>query len=131
MKYFKRLKVYKNHSGANVYNPETEIATSYGWWTYLKRFGDTLVFNNYYYSSTTCGHQNRLKKVIGYTGYEQIEAPKGLTDLPAAITHYEYMIKELEASCAKPRSHKAKNAERQLEIMRHLNTIEFIKGLQS
>ena len=131
MKYFKRLKVYK---AINVtFNPETQEAYSYGWWRFTARIKGKLVFNDYRYSPTTGNHQSKIRRLmedelslkIDYF----IEIPGGLQCLSTGINHYQSRIDELELTINKPRSHKAKNNERRIEIGEHLKKIKLIKRL--
>lgn len=64
MRYYPRLKVYKNTNNTNYFDPQTMEATSYNWWVYLKRINGKLIFNNYSYSNSTCKHQNHLWSVL-------------------------------------------------------------------
>lgn len=72
MKYFKRLKVWKNSTGTNEFNPETMAAHSYGWWMYVKQYGNLIVFNNHSYSPSTSKHQRATKQVLGYDRSDMI-----------------------------------------------------------
>lgn len=119
MKYYKTLNCYKNSSGKNYYNVLSQTATSYGWWIYAKRIGGLMVFNDYFYSSMTCQHQWKLRRLFRDLGIEIdlfIEAPAGLQDLGSATELYNSRIKALETLIAKPKSRKATNARRRQEI---------------
>lgn len=81
MRYFKRLKIYKDYSGNNTFNPETLDAHSYGWWRYLAKVDGKLVFNNYRYSVTTGKHQSNLSHLLRQLGIEpdiSMPLPKGI-----------------------------------------------------
>lgn len=133
MKYFKRLNVYKNSTGTNVYYPNSETAISYGWWCYYKIIGTTPVYNSFYYSSTTCRHQRDLRRLLCIDSRDRvlwIEAPQGLQDLNNAVTYYTGLIEELSDKINKPRSHKKKNIERRQEIEQYELKINQVKELQ-
>lgn len=58
MRYYSRLKQYK---ASNVmFNCETQQAYSYGWWCFYKDG----VFNDTFYSQSTCGHQNKVRSLL-------------------------------------------------------------------
>lgn len=58
MKYFKRLKLYKANNV--TFDPTTTEAYSYRWWCFVKVINGKVIFNNYYYSPSTCKHQNKV-----------------------------------------------------------------------
>jgi hypothetical protein len=64
LKYFKRLKIYKNYKASNTFYPETLEAWSYDWWQYLAVIKGKLVFNDYTYSNCTSKHQNDLRGLL-------------------------------------------------------------------
>ena len=134
MKYLKTKKMYKNSSGSNEFYPESMTAYSYGWWQYLKSFDGVIVFNDYHYSPTTCGHKGKLRSLLIELGYDinkfvYIEAPKGLQDLPSAVRHYDSKIKNLEALIAKKGTRKSTNERRAAEIADYKAKIAFIQKL--
>ena len=133
MKYFKRANIYKNSTGTNTFYVEKQCATSYGWWEYVKRINGQLVFNNYTYSNSTTNHQSAMRSLLrdlGYHSYLIIEAPGGLQDLDSAIKYYESKIENLRAAMAKPRTRKAKNAERQSDINFYESKMSEVFALQ-
>ena len=81
MKYFKRLKIYKDYSGNNTFNPETLEAYSYRWWKYIGVVEGKTVFNNFRYSVTTAKHQRNaisLLKELGIKIDIYMPIPSGL-----------------------------------------------------
>lgn len=130
MKYFSKLKLYK---AANVtFNPETCEAYSYGWWRFVAVIGGKLVFNNYNYSTTTSGHQRKVRALLCDLGHEiavAVHAPRGLQDVASAIGYYEREIIALQAAIDKPGTRKAKNAERAAEIERLQAQIAQVRAL--
>lgn len=64
MFYRKRLGYYSNASkNAKFYHEECR-ATSYDWWQFVKKFGNTVVFNDYYYSNATNYHQRGVRTLL-------------------------------------------------------------------
>lgn len=132
---------------ANVtFDPETQEAYSYGWWRFVERIGPYLVFNSYRYSVTTSKHQSRmwwrsywrddpehhgLLAELGLSVDLEIEAPRGLQNLPAAIAHYESRIEGLESAISRKGSRKAKNAERRAAITEAQIKIATVKTLMA
>ena len=116
MKYFSRLNTYK---ASNVeFNPETQEATSYGWWTFFKVINGTAVFNAYNYSNSTCKHQQKVRALLSDLGIKIdliVEAPEGLQrdDWKAqCLSEIRTECLTLVAAIKKPRSQKRKNEER-------------------
>ena len=130
MKHFKRKNIYK---ASNVsFNPETYEAYSHDWWCFVKVIGGKVVFNSYYYSPSTCGHQYKVKRLLNKLGINidlEIECPAGLQDYnteKSVSEHYSYKIKELKAAIMKPRSHARKNMERKELINKYAKlAVEF------
>lgn len=59
-----RLGYYTNPSkNAKFYLDRTE-ATSYNWWSFVKKINGKVVFNEYRYSSETSSHQYGVKKLL-------------------------------------------------------------------
>jgi hypothetical protein len=64
LKFRPRLKIYKNSSGRNTFNPETCEAHSYGHWKYVTKVNNTIIFNDYTYSMTTNKHQSEMRSLL-------------------------------------------------------------------
>lgn len=62
-KYRPRLKVWTDGTN-NEFNPEAFEATSYRWWVYVCKIKGRVVFNNYPYSNSTCGHQSAMRALL-------------------------------------------------------------------
>lgn len=78
MKYFTRLGIYK---ASNVkFNPETLIATSYDWWTFVRQVDGKVLFNTYRYSPTTGRHQAKVRKLMNSLGisFEEVAMRESL-----------------------------------------------------
>lgn len=117
MKYFKRSNVYK---ASNVsFHPDTISAYSYGWWKFVASINGTIIFNNYSYSSSTCKHQYKVRRLLEQLGIVPdlyIEAPKGLQDLSSAIRYYEQKIDYLNSLINKKGTRKLTNLKRLEQI---------------
>jgi hypothetical protein len=130
LKPYKGLNVFKASNVA--FDPNTCVATSYRWWIFVSRIGGKVVFNNYHYSMSTNKHQSKVDSLLSQLGIKidvRFEAPKGLQDLQAAVTHYENKISSLIIAIQKPGTRAVKNRERASEIKSHLKTIKTIKAL--
>ena len=68
IKFYPKLKIYKNSTGNVTFDPATITADSYNWWTFVKVIKGKVVFNNYYYSSSTSAHQSLVKDVMKELG---------------------------------------------------------------
>jgi len=68
IKYFPKLKIYKNSTGNVTFDPATITADSYNWWTFVKVIKKKVVFNDYYYSSSTSAHQSLVREVMKELG---------------------------------------------------------------
>lgn len=59
------------YEDSNVtFDPKTCQAQSYGWWTFVKRIGGQVVFNDYKYSETTSAHQRKLRLTLEALGIQ-------------------------------------------------------------
>jgi hypothetical protein len=127
---YSKLNIFK---ASNVeFNPNTGVATSYNWWKFVDRIGGLVVFNSYYYSPSTSRHQSKVSSLLSQLGIKvdvSFEAPKGLQNLEAAVTHYESKISALIIAIQKPGTRAEKNKERAKEVKSHLETIKTIKSL--
>lgn len=62
-KYRPKLKIYTDGKN-NKFCPESCTATSYDWWKYVTKYKGKVIFNNYYYSSTTANHQSNCRMLL-------------------------------------------------------------------
>ena len=110
---------------------DSMTAYSYDWWIFLKPFNDTLLFNSYNYSNTTCKHQSKVKFILNKLGinYITVECPKGLQSLQSGIDYYNQCIASLEKLINKPRTHVAKNKERKEQIKLYKKKIELLETI--
>lgn len=135
MKYYKRANIYK--ASNVVFACETQTATSYSWWVFLKKFKshgkNILVLNTYNYSNTTTKHQYKLKSLLNDLGIrvdEFVEAPQGLQCISSATIFYNTRIMELTREINKRGSHKIKNSARAAQIESYKQKIKLIKSLK-
>ena len=81
MKFNSKVGAYR---AANVYfHPEKLVATSYDWWTFVKRIDGHTVFNSYGYSNTTRRHQYRVREVMRDLGLvidREVRVPSSLSN---------------------------------------------------
>lgn len=124
MKLFKRDNIYK---ASNVtFNPESHTAYSYNWWAFVKRINGFLVFNNVYYSNTTCKHQSKVRALLRDLGLEidlTVQAGCGLQNSDwtgQAVASIEDKIEAIIASLSSTRRKKALDISR----LESLNTLE-------
>lgn len=130
MKYMSQAKIYK--SSNVIYNPETEEATSYDWWIFVKRIKGKLVFNNYHYSNSTVKHQHKVRDLLRSLGIKidlEIKAPGGLQDLASAERWYFERAKAINDVIYQPRTKGSKNIERAEEIKECTRMIKLIQKL--
>lgn len=123
MKYFTRLVLYK---ASNVqFDPISVQALSYDWWRFVDKVNGKVIFNNSFYSSTTCRHQSKVHSVLRTLGIEVDlvlrHTTTGLQNIGSAlddeIRNINYCIEELRDIIAKPRTRKATNERRKIEIV--------------
>jgi hypothetical protein len=130
MKYYSRLGLYK---ASNVtFNPSRIEAYSYDWWKFVSKINGYIVFNNYTYSTTTCRHQHKVRRLLKSLGIDvniTIKAPKGLQNLESAIHFYNSEINSLKDAIAKKGSKALKNKERLAQISELTGKIEIVKFL--
>lgn len=133
MKFYSRSKTYK---ASNVtFNIHDLVATSYGWWEFLRVINGSLVFNEYRYSNTTARHQWKVRRLLEQHGIKidlTIECPKGLQSnewSESAIQCYKVKVQNLWDQVNKSGSHKTKNYERVTEISVMKEKIKAIESL--
>jgi vacuolar-type H+-ATPase subunit I/STV1 len=122
MKFFKRTQTYK---ASNVeFNPKTLTATSYNWWHFVSVVNGYIVFNNYNYSSSTCKHQIKVRRLLETLGIKidvvvstRESLAKGENALENAIYNVQSEIKELEEILVNPRRKKALDESRKSAIL--------------
>jgi uncharacterized protein YPO0396 len=131
MKYYPRLNQYK--ASNCLFDCETSEAYSYGWWCFAKYINGLYVFNNYRYSNTTAKHQFNTQRLLDKLGIKIdvfVTTNRSLTDQRCDIEHLivwkNEEINAIRDAMTKPRTHKAKNIERQQQIDALLRDIQLL-----
>jgi len=121
--------------GSNVsFDLDTLKAHSYNWWRFVDIIDGKVVFNGYFYSSSTSKHQGKVRGLLSDLGVKVdvcIKARKGLQNLEVAISDYEDKIKELIQAIQRPRTRKSTNERRVAEIEYIQGRIAIIKELMN
>lgn len=129
MKYYSRLDVYRTSN--NEVSLTSQRAYSYGWWKYWTVDNGISIFNNTYYSQSTCKHQREALKLIREPDLILYHTKESLGNPAKALQNevdgMQYEIRQLEKAITRPRSHKAKNEERYQKIKEYQERIERIK----
>lgn len=132
MKYFKRLKLWKDSSrDKNIFDPAICEGRSYRWWIYIKKINGRVVFNNYTYSSTTSKHQSDggyLLRQLGITVDLYISLSGGLQTFESEALPTLYReINDLKLAMLHGKAESNKN---RAECIKELEAkIEYIKGM--
>jgi hypothetical protein len=133
MRFVKKRQQYENSTQSLTYHPLKQEARSYGWWVFLRKIGNRLVFNDYSYSKSTSRHQNEVWHHLNITGNIDglivIEAPDGLQDLRSALSLYEDGIVKLREAINRKGSRKKTNEDRKLQISKLKENIETVRYL--
>lgn len=135
LKHSERNNTYKNSTGTCLViigNEERNIkAYSYGWWLFVSKINDNLVFNTYTYSVTTRAHQSSVRRLIedtfGLTINIFIEAPEGLDKPDKAIEHYQRLIEATTEEMNSPRKRQATKDRLKTKIEHYNKMIQTIK----
>lgn len=132
MKYLKTKNIYKNSTGSLELNMSTKHATSCGWYSLLKKFGNILVLNTYSYSSTTNKHKNEIWSLLDqkYIDFVTLEAPQGLQDLKSAEDLYNTRILNLVAKINAPLTREKTKENCRESIKECQAKLELIKELR-
>jgi hypothetical protein len=125
MKFSKKRGQYE---ASNVsFNAETLEAFSYSWWKFVSVVNGVLVFNNYYYSSSTGKHQRKVRNLLETLGIKpqlvirRSNKSLGVDSLQEEIISTKAEIKEIKAILANPRRRKSLDDSR-------LQTIAFLEA---
>jgi hypothetical protein len=120
MKYSKKRARYE---GSNVwFDKETMTAKSYDWWVFVARIGGLVVFNTHSYSSSTGGHQRKVRALLEQLNINIdlcIDAPQGLQKIDEAISHQNSLIQAIEAKLVKGRANKRESRLEAIEMYKH------------
>lgn len=132
MRYYKKANISKNSTGSCKYDHNNETGWSYDWWQVCGWFGETYVFNNYSYSSSTRKHQRAISGMMPVPWGKAliVEAPNGLQRGLKQCVDFEYSeIKALIKAIRRKGSRKSTNEERRAEIKSRLAKVRVIKNL--
>jgi hypothetical protein len=133
VKYFPRLKIYKDYSGKCIFNPETGQGTSYHWWRAVDKIGPFTVTNAYRYSPTTSKHLRKLDGVLNDLKIKvdfDISYPQGIQDTKAALEYLEMLSKAILGALNTKGSRKARNEERKAILVRLETESQAVKLLE-
>lgn len=82
IKWYPRLKVFKNSTGTVEFDPQDMRGRSYNW-IFLAKVKDVLVFNDYTWSSTTSHHQSAVRSVLREKGLSYVCGDFGSVNVSA------------------------------------------------
>ncbi len=133
-RHLKRANILKSSNFEFVL--DSKKAYSYGWWLFCTEVNGKIIFNNTRYSASTDKHQGKARQILGYN--EDLVLTRTRTSL-ANLTEALYSevqgtkaeIRSLIKAIRKPRTHKAKNAERRQEITRLLKHIAEVRAVKN
>jgi len=93
MKYYTRLNRYK---ASNVeFDCNSLTAWSYGWWNFFRNINGLNVFNNYFYSVSTRGHQAKIRRLLHELNIPidvEINTVKSLTVSDACLDAFNSLL---------------------------------------
>lgn len=115
---------------------DTNKAYSYGWWLFCTEVNGKIIFNNTTYSMSTCKHQGKALSILNYNYDLKLTRTRAsLADLPEAlyseVQGTKAEIRSLIKAIRKPRTHKAKNAERReriADLLKHIGKVRAVKS---
>lgn len=133
LKYFKRLKIFKNSTGTVQFNPETKSGWSYNW-NFVGMVEGVLVFNEYHWSQTTSCHQTAVSSVLRELGLKAVRGDFGAVDVSSlgresVVKLYKQLFKlliEIESSKrpdSRAHGHRVASAN---EILSNIQKLEAI-----
>ena len=145
MKYYKKLKEYKASNVSLTIEPKLE-AYSYNWWLFVVRYKGLVIFNNTTYSSSTGGHQYKVRRVLeelnikidielnntfkSFGEFKEHRPSDGdyvKAALESEIKNIELINKNLADLIKKPRTRKTTNEKRAQQIKENKTQIQKLK----
>ena len=145
MKQYKKLKEYKASNVSLTVEPKLE-AYSYAWWLFLTKYKGLVIFNNTNYSSSTNGHQAKVRGVLSNLNIKiDIELNHTLNSfgefrehrpfdgdyvkaaIENEIENIELINKNLADLIKKPRTRKTTNEKRAQQIKENKTQIQKLK----
>jgi hypothetical protein len=105
MKYFPKLKVWKNSNGNCTFDGKE--AFSYNWYCIALVLDDgRIVVNGHNYSSTTANHINDVRRLLGYDNIIHLTAPRGLKNTEATEKSLLSEIEDIKEKLPRARARK-------------------------
>lgn len=101
LKYMKRAGIYQGSNYNVTFNPKTNRAVSYKWWTFVAKIEGKLVFNNYRYSVSTAKQQSKVRSLLQELNIKidiEMPLPKGIESGDSLA---EMILKSEEHLCDK------------------------------
>lgn len=133
-RHLKRANILKSSNFEFVL--DSNKAYSYGWWLFCTEVNGKVIFNNTTYSMSTCKHQSKAMQILDYKyDLKLSRTTSSLANLKDAlyseVQGTKAEIRSLIKAIRKPRTHKAKNAERRQEIAKLLKHIAEVRAVKS
>jgi hypothetical protein len=133
-RHLKRANILKSSNFEFVL--DSKKAYSYGWWLFCTEVNGKVIFNNTTYSMSTCKHQIKAMQILDYKyDLKLSRTTSSLANLKDAlyseVQGTKAEIRSLIRAIRKPRTHKAKNAERRQEIVKLLKHIAEVRAVKS
>lgn len=132
MRFMKRTNSYK--ASNFQFFVDTKKSMSYDWWLFSTIYKGKLIFNNAFYSQSTCGHQSKALGLLDYKYDLKLRFTKeNLTDVEAALRHEvsstKREIQDLINKIRTPRTRKTTNAQRRVLVAEYIAHITSIRTL--
>jgi hypothetical protein len=130
MKYYPRLKMFKNSSGTNTFDGHE--ARSYDWYVYAYVINGKVWKVEKAYSSTTAGHMADFATLAGYDAI-RIMAPRGLNNLDDARLAISREIAELREQLLNKRNRNKEARQDRIDALEKmlLNIVELENALNN
>lgn len=131
LKYYKRLKIYKNSTNTVSFDPEYKLGYSYNW-NFLAMVNGKLVFNNYRWSTTTTSHQYAVASTLRDLKLPYISGDFGSTSVNSlskqnSLNLYKQIVeKEIEIELTKRKDTRTYNwrVSQLADLNKDLSTLE-------
>lgn len=122
---------FKGCNGNLEFDPTTNVGTSYQWYEITKRVERIQLVNTFRYSVTTASHVEVIQGLLTQLGvkYVEIEAPKGLQDLQAALIHHTYAYAKVKLAESHMRTKPDQSSQRYRGSKYHARAIATLAKL--
>ncbi len=132
MRFMKRTNSYK--ASNFQFFVDTKKSMSYDWWLFSTIYKGKLIFNNVFYSQSTCGHQSKALRLLDYKCDLTLRFTKeNLTNVESTLEHEvlatKKEIQDLINKIRTPRTRKTTNAQRKVQITEYIAHITSIRNL--